>query len=183
MSVPELLYGISSPEEAFQDSLRRVNILIDELRFKDSLRRVNILIDEMRSTFTKSIEELRSYPNKVTSQKIVLSAGIAPDIDHLQVINQVLSKPSISNPQTSRLQTQTRFITPLSCDLELDITKPTSRKIVVSAETKPSKSDPSSSLKPTHLTKLAHFHQLMALPWKIVTTAGLDGVAQDNPWQ
>ena len=56
MSVPELLYGISSPEEAFQDYLRRVNILIDELRFKDSLRRVNILIDEMRSTLTKSIE-------------------------------------------------------------------------------------------------------------------------------
>ena len=67
MSVPELLHGISSPEEAFQDSLRRVNILIDELTFKYSLRKVNILIDEMRSKFTKSIEELRSYPNKVTS--------------------------------------------------------------------------------------------------------------------
>ena len=157
MSVPELLYGISSPEEAFQYYLRRVNILIDELRFKDSLRRVNNLTDEMRSTFTKSIEDFRSYPNKVTSQKILVSADLAPDPDHFQGINQVFSEPFNLDPQTSRLQTQTRFVIPIIFDLELDITKPTSRNIVVSAETKPSKSDPSSFLKPTHLTKLAHF--------------------------
>ena len=48
MSVPELPYNIFSPEEVFQASLRRVNILLDELR----------------SNFTKSIEDLRSNFNK-----------------------------------------------------------------------------------------------------------------------
>ena len=70
MSVLELPYGISSLEEVFQDSLRRVNISIDELRFKDSLRRLNILIDEMSSNFTKSIKELRLEPNKVHERMV-----------------------------------------------------------------------------------------------------------------
>ena len=48
MSVPELPYNIYSTEEAI----------------KDSLRRVNILLDELWSSFTKSIEELRSELNK-----------------------------------------------------------------------------------------------------------------------
>ena len=42
MSVPELPYKISSTEDAFQASLRRLNILPDE----------------MRSEFAKPIEEL-----------------------------------------------------------------------------------------------------------------------------
>ena len=48
MSVPELPYNISYPEEAFNASPRRLNILIDE----------------RRSNFTKQIEELRSDLNK-----------------------------------------------------------------------------------------------------------------------
>ena len=91
MSVPELIYGISSPEEAFQDYLKRVNILIDELRFKDSLRRVNNLTDEMRSKFTNLIEELCLYPNNITSQKIFVASDLALDIDHLQIITRVFS--------------------------------------------------------------------------------------------
>ena len=30
------------------------------------------------------------------------------------------------------------------------------------------------------MTKFYHFHQIMPLPWKIVTTAGIDGVAEDE---
>ena len=48
MSVPELPYSISSPEEAFQASTRRINILLDELC----------------SNLTESIEEFHSDLNK-----------------------------------------------------------------------------------------------------------------------
>ena len=111
MSVPELLYRISSPEGAFQDYLRRVNILIDELR----------------SNLTKSIEELRSDLNKVDGrmvaklqnfnlqmkpqaapvsdlsiskvnfQNIWISADIATDIDTFQGITWVFRKIPIFN--------------------------------------------------------------------------------------
>ena len=118
--------------------------------------------------------------SKVTLHNIFVSSDLAPDLDPFQGITQVFSEPSNLYPQTSRLQTQTRFVTPLSCDLKPDITKPNSRKIVISDETKPSKSDPSSFLKPTHLTKLAHLHQRMPLPWHIFTTAGIDGVDEDK---
>ena len=48
MSIPELPYNISFPEEAFNSSLRRLNILIDNIC----------------SNFAKPIEELRSDPDK-----------------------------------------------------------------------------------------------------------------------
>ena len=118
--------------------------------------------------------------SKVNSQKIFVSADIDPDLYPFQGTTRFLSKLSNLDPQTSRLQTQTRFFTPLSCVLEPDITKPTSRKIVVSAKTKPSKSDPSSFRKPTQMTKLSHFHQVMPLYCHIVTTAGLYGAAEDK---
>ena len=63
---------------------------------------------------------------------------------------------------------------------DLYLSKVTSQKIFVSAKTKPSKSDLSNFRKPTQLTKLAHFHQLMPLPYKIDTTEGIDGVAEDK---
>ena len=57
----------------------------------------------------------------------------------------------------------------------------------MSAEIKPSKSDPSSFRKPTQLTKVAHFHQLirkshqpMPQTWQIVVTEGFNGVAEDK---
>ena len=127
MSVPEVPYDIYSLEEAFQASLRRVGISLDELRYN----------------FTKSIEELRSNLNKgnkkmiaqlhernqamlknpklqmkpqavpvsdlslskVTSHKIFISSDLAPDLDPVQGIAQVFSKPSNIDPHTSRLQT------------------------------------------------------------------------------
>ena len=54
----------------------------------------------------------------------------------------------------------------------LVITKSTSK-------TKLSESYPSSFRKPTQLTKVAHFRQLISLPCQIVITAGLGGVAED----
>ena len=71
---------------------------------------------------------------KPTSRKIFVSAYLDPDLDPDQTITRVFSKPSNHDPHTSRLQT---FVTPLSCDLEPDITKPTSRKIVVSSDLGP----------------------------------------------
>ena len=118
--------------------------------------------------------------SKATPQKIFVSANLDPDLDPFQGTTRVFIEISNLNPQTSHLQTQTRFVTPISCDLKHEITKPTSRKIFISTKTEPSKSDPSSFQKPTNLTKLAHFQQLMPLPWQIVTVSGLDGVAEDK---
>ena len=57
-----------------------------------------------------------------------------PDLDPVQGIDRVFSESSNIEPRTSRLRTQMRFVTPLSFDLKHDITKPTSRKIIVSAD-------------------------------------------------
>ena len=123
--------------------------------------------------------------SKVTSQKIFGNIISKSETSCLQNLTQVIKVAScqqlnISKSETPCLQTQTWFTTPLSCDLEPGITKPTSRNIFVSAETKPSKSDPSSFRKLTQLTKVAHFHQIMRkyhrlIPqnWRIVTTEGL----------
>ena len=69
-----------------------------------------------------------------TSRKIVVSDDLDPDLDPVQEITWVFSETSNHNLHTSRLRTQTRLVTPLSCDIEPDITKPTSRKIIVSAD-------------------------------------------------
>ena len=79
--------------------------------------------------------------SKVTYQKILVSADLDLDLDPVQEIARVFSEPSNHEPHTSRLRTQTRFFTPLSCDLEPEITKPTSRKIVVSYDIGPDPSD------------------------------------------
>ena len=60
-----------------------------------------------------------------------------PDIDPVQKIDQAFSKPYNHEPHTSLLQTQMRFVTPLSIDLDPEITKPTSRNIFVSADLDP----------------------------------------------
>ena len=74
---------------------------------------------------------------KVTSQKIFVLADPDPDFDPFQAITQVFKEYSDFDPHTSRLQTQTRFVTPLSCDIKLEITKPTSQNIFVSADLGP----------------------------------------------
>ena len=75
--------------------------------------------------------------SKVTSQNIFVSADIAPDLDHVQAIARVFSKSSNIDPHTSCLRNQTLFVTPLSCDIKPDITKPTPQKIFVSADLDP----------------------------------------------
>ena len=75
--------------------------------------------------------------SKVTYQNILVSTDLDPDLDTVQEISQVFSETSNHDPHTSRLQTQTRFFTPLSCDFETDITTPTSRKIVISSNLGP----------------------------------------------
>ena len=81
--------------------------------------------------------------SKVIYQKILVSAYLYPDLDPVQAIARVFSEPSNHDPHTSRLRNQTRFFTPFSCDLEPDITNPTSRKIVISSDMGP---DPSAGL-------------------------------------
>ena len=77
--------------------------------------------------------------NKVTYQNISVSA----DLDPVQEITRVFSEPSDNDPHTSRIRTQTPFFTLLSCDIEPDITKPTSRNIFVLSDLDP---DPSAGI-------------------------------------
>ena len=68
---------------------------------------------------------------KVTYQKSLVSADMDPILDRVQAITLVFREPSNHDPHTSLLQTQTRFSTPIICDIEPDIIYPTSRKIFV----------------------------------------------------
>ena len=72
---------------------------------------------------------------KISSQKIFVSADMAPDISYglvpVQVISQFFSETSNIDPHTSRIRTQMQFITPLSCDLKPEIPNPTYRRVVV----------------------------------------------------
>ena len=75
--------------------------------------------------------------SKATSQKNCNQDDLDPDISNgLNPglgITQVFREPSNLDSHTSRLKTQMHFVTPPSCDLKPDTTKPTYRKIVVSA--------------------------------------------------
>ena len=75
--------------------------------------------------------------SKVNYQNILVSRDLDPDLYPAQVIDWVFDETSNLDPHTSWLQTQTRLATPLSCDLETKITKPTSRKIYVSSDLGP----------------------------------------------
>ena len=73
--------------------------------------------------------------NKTTSQKIVVSYYLNPDLDPVQAIARFLSETS-------------KFFTTLQCDLEPEINKPTSsRKMVVSSNISPNPSADLSSRK------------------------------------
>ena len=126
-----------------------------------------MLIDEMSSYLTKSQDRIQTLSNymiaqhqhfklqmqpqevsgydlslsKSTYQEIFVSTDLFPDIsaglDHVQGIARVFREPSNLDPYTLRLITQIRFVTYLSCDLEPDIIKTTSRKIFVSYDLYP----------------------------------------------
>ena len=80
--------------------------------------------------------------NKGTSQKIVVSDDLNPDLDPVQAIARVFSETS-------------KFFTPLQCDLEPEINKPTSRKIFVSSNLSPDPSADFASRKIVVLSDLA----------------------------
>ena len=77
------------------------------------------------------------FLSQVTPQNILVSYDLAPDPDPVQRIARDFNEPSNIDPRTSRLRTQTRFITPLSCDLEPNTTKTNYRKCFVSADLGP----------------------------------------------
>ena len=83
---------------------------------------------------------------------------------HLNKLNELNQKML----KMFKLQMQAQAV--LVSDIYLS--KFPSQKIFLSAETNPYKSNP--------MTKLDHFRQLMPLPCKIVTTAGLDDVSEDK---
>ena len=119
MSGPELPSKISSSEEALACIMNLIKRLDDKCLRLD----------------------------KPTSRKIFASSDLATDLSSGLFYGVAIAPgfrgPSNHDPHISRLRTQTRFFTPLSCDLEPDITKPNPRKIFASSEMAP---DPSSGL-------------------------------------
>ena len=75
--------------------------------------------------------------SKVTPQNIFVSSDVDPDLDPVQAITWIFNYSPNLDPHTSRLQTQSKFITPLSCDIKPDITNTNSQKIFVSADLDP----------------------------------------------
>ena len=63
MSVPELPYNISSPEETFQTSLR---IILASLR--NITKSIGELRDELRSDLTNSKERIQTMSNSMVAQ-------------------------------------------------------------------------------------------------------------------
>ena len=87
--------------------------------------------------FTPLSSDLEPDITKPTYSKILVSSDMALDLDTAQGISRFFREPSNPDPNTSRLWTQTRFVTPLSCDLKPETTKPISRNIFVSSDLVP----------------------------------------------
>ena len=64
--------------------------------------------------------------SKVTYRNVLVLADLDIDIDYVQEIARVFSEPFNHEPHHSRLWNHTEFFTPLSCDLEPDISFPVS---------------------------------------------------------
>ena len=145
---PELPYRMSSSEEALA-CIRRMTKIVDDWRDNLclDLNKMHQRNQTMLWNFKLKIQP-QSVPvfdfsilTKPTSRKISISSDMAPDLsaglDFDGVISQDLRGTSNHDPHISRLRNQTRFFTHLSCDLEPDITKPTSRKIFLSSDLSP----------------------------------------------
>ena len=133
MSVPELPYNISFPEEAFQAYLRKVNILPDELR-SNFTKSIGGLCSDLNKVHDRMVTQIQNFklqmqpqsvpvsdisPSKVIPQNIFSSAYLDPDLDPFQGITQVFRKPSDLDPRTLHLQTQARFSHPSVVTLNL----------------------------------------------------------------
>ena len=144
ISDPELPYKISSSVE--------ISKIVDDLIFH--LYKIflhNIKVHQQNQTMLQNLK-LQMQPQlvpvsdfsiltKPTSRMFVASSDLTPypldNLDSRGVIAQGFCGPYNHDPHISRLRTQTRFFTPLSCDIEPDITNPTSSKIVVSSDLGP----------------------------------------------
>ena len=97
ISVPELPSEISSPEETFHNSLRRVYISIDELHLEPTKSQERLQTLSNYTFAYNQIFDLQMQPqavsgsdislSKVTSQKIFVSSNLDPDIDPIQGID------------------------------------------------------------------------------------------------
>ena len=159
MSGPELPYKISSSEEATACLRKMTKICLDlkeinqwNTKIVDDLRNyLRLGLNKVQQRYQEMLQDFKlqmqpqavpvsdsSILTKPTSRKIVISSDLAPDssagLDYDGVISQGFRGTSNHDPHISRLWTQTRFFTHLSCDIEPDITKPTSRKIFVSSD-------------------------------------------------
>ena len=139
----------------FQDSLRRAYIYTYDicLGLTKSKERIQTMLNYI--IFLHQNSKLQMQPqevygsdlslSKATSCNIVFSADLAPDlsacIDTVQGIARVFCETSNIGPHTSNLWNKLGFLTSLSCDIEPDITKPTSNKIFVSADLDPDLSE------------------------------------------
>ena len=133
MPGPELPYKISLSEEELA-CLRKITKIIDDLcldLIKMCLHRneVHHLNQTMLQNFKLQMQP-QAVPvhdfslSEITYQKILVSYDLGPDIDPVQAINRFFIKLSNHEPHTTRHRNQTRFFTPLSCDLEPDISFP-----------------------------------------------------------
>ena len=76
----------------------------------------------------------------VSGSDIYLSKAACVNIG-LNPLKVPTDVPSDLDPHASHLQTKTQFVTSLSCELEPDITIPTSHKIFILADLDPDMSD------------------------------------------
>ena len=156
MSGPELPYKISSSEKilaCLEKIIKGVDDLclhLNKVRLHDN--KVHYQLQTMIRNFKLQMQP-QAKPvsdffilTKPTSRNIFASSDLATDLssglDYGVAITPGFRGPSNHDPHISHLRTQTRFFTPLSCDLEPDITKPTPRKIFASSDMAP---DPSAS--------------------------------------
>ena len=111
MSGPELPYIISILEEALA-----------------LLRKITKKIDNLYKRFDNLCDNLCLHLDNIFASSD-LYTDLSSGLDYGVEIAPGFRGTSNHDPHISRLRTQTRFFTPLSCDLEPDITKPTPRKI------------------------------------------------------
>ena len=154
MSGPELPYKISSSEKILA-CLEKMIKGFDNLCLH--LNKVRLHDNKVHYQLQKMIRNLQlqmqpqaepvsdlSILTKPTSSNIVVSSDMGNDpaacINYGGSIAQVFRGPSNHDPHISRLRTNSRFFTPLICDAEPDITKPTPRKIFVSSDLAPDRS-------------------------------------------
>ena len=126
MSRPELPYNISLLDEAL-DYLRNMTKIADDLRL--DLNKMRLHYNKVHRQNPKTLQNFKlqmlsqAVPvsdfsiYKVTYQKILVSSDMGPDPDPVQAIARVFIEHSNHEPHSSHFRNQTRFFTPLSCDL------------------------------------------------------------------